>query len=92
MSHVSTLDVLHCDEVNAIDFIEVEDGADVWVVQCGSEARFTFKTFEVCFSGGKLGGQDFDNQGAAEFGIDSFIDSALSALTELLENLVIALA
>ena len=89
LPHVSTLDVLHGDEVNAIDLVEVEDGADVWVVQRGSEARFTFKTFEVCFACGQFGGQNFDNQGAAEFGIDGFIDSALSALTELLENLII---
>jgi hypothetical protein len=59
------------------------------VVKRGGEARFTLKTFKVCFSGGQLGGQDFDDQGAAEFGIDGFIDSALSALTELLENLVV---
>src|SRR6185369_8712230 len=32
LPHVSTFDVLHGDEVNAIDLVEVEDGADVRMV------------------------------------------------------------
>ena len=35
-----------------------------------------------------LGRKNFDHHRAAEFRIDGFIDSALSALTELLEDFV----
>ena len=59
------------------------------MVQRGSEARFAFETFEICFADGQLGGQHFDDESATELGIDGFIDGALSALTELLEDLVI---
>ena len=90
LPHVSALDVLHRDEVDAVDLVEIEDGADVWVVERGSEARFALKTFEIGFFRGELGGQNFDDKRAAELGIDGFIDRALTALTELLENLVIA--
>src|SRR6185369_17408949 len=61
----------------------------VWVVERRGEPRFAFETFEICFAGSEFGGQHFDDERAPEFGIDGFIDRALSALTELLEDLVI---
>jgi len=35
--------------VNAVDFIEVEDGADVRVIESRSEPCFAFETLEVRF-------------------------------------------
>src|SRR4051794_5373403 len=35
LPHVLAFDVLHGNEVNAIDLVEVEDGADVWMVERG---------------------------------------------------------
>ena len=76
--------------MDAVDLVEIEDGADVWMIQGRSKTRFALKTLEVCFSRGQLGGKNFDDEGAAQFRIDGFIDRALSALTELLEDLVVA--
>ena len=67
MPHVSPFDVLHGDKVNAVDLVEVEDGADVWVIECGGEARFAFETLEIGFTRGQLGRQNFDDERAAEF-------------------------
>ena len=76
--------------MNAIDFVEVEDRADVWMIEGGSKARFSLETLEVRFARGKLGRQDFDYERATQLRIDGLVDRALSALTELLENLVIS--
>src|SRR5690348_12464712 len=46
LAHVLAFDELHRDEVNAVNFIEIEDRADVWVVQRRGESRFAFETFE----------------------------------------------
>src|SRR5687767_3157179 len=32
LPHIATRNVLHRNKVDAIDFVEVEDGADVWMV------------------------------------------------------------
>src|SRR6185503_13490350 len=89
LPHVLAFDVLHGNEVNAVDLVEIEDGADVWMVERRGQTRFAFETLEICFACGQLGGQNFDDERAAELGIDRFIDGSLSALTELLENLVV---
>ena len=39
-AHVFAFDVLHGDEVNAVDYVEIEDGADVRMVQRRGKARF----------------------------------------------------
>jgi hypothetical protein len=52
LPHVSPFDVLHGDEVNAVDLVEVEDGADVWMIEGRRELCFTLETFEICFAGG----------------------------------------
>src|ERR1044072_2665932 len=89
LPHVFPFNVLHGNEVNAVDLVEVEDGADIWVIESGREPRFAFETLEISFAGGQLGRQNFDDECAAELRIDGFIDGALSALTELLQDLVI---
>src|ERR1051325_6530802 len=33
LSHIATFDVLHGDEVDAFDFIEIEYGADIWMIE-----------------------------------------------------------
>src|SRR6185503_15479085 len=86
---VLPFDVLHRDEVDAVDLVEIEDRADVWMIERGGETRLAFKALEVRFARRKLCGKNFDDECAAEFRIDGFIDGALSALAELLENFVI---
>ena len=56
LAHVLAFDVLHCDEVNAVNFVEIEDGADVWMVQRRGETCFAFKSFEVGFFALSSGG------------------------------------
>jgi len=60
------------------------------MVQGGSEAGFAFKALEVGFFYRKLGGQNFDDNGAAQFVVGGFINRALSAGTDLLRDFVIA--
>src|SRR5689334_6131387 len=67
LPHVLPFNVLHRDEVNAVDLVEVEDGADVWMIERGGETRFAFETLEIRFALRQLGGQDFNDERAAEF-------------------------
>ena len=60
------------------------------MVERGRETRFAVETFQVGFFGSQFGGQNFDDHGAAQFVVGGFINRALSAGAELLENLVIA--
>ena len=43
LSHIASFDVLHGNKMDATDVIEIEDGADVGVVQGRSETGFAFK-------------------------------------------------
>src|SRR5947207_8432238 len=52
LAHVLAFNVLHGDEVDAFDVVEIEDGADVWMVEGGRETRFALETFEVGFFNG----------------------------------------
>src|SRR6185369_3707032 len=61
LSHVLAFNELHGDEVNAVNFVEIEDRTDVWVVQRRSETRFAFETFEVRFLCAELRRDDFDH-------------------------------
>lgn len=90
LPYVATFDVLHGDEVVSFGFVEIEDSADVWMIERGGEARFALKALEVCFSGGQLSGQDFDYNRAAKLSVRSFVHGALPANAELFENLVIS--
>src|SRR6185503_5051291 len=81
LSNVLSFDVLHRDEMNAVDFVEIEDGADVWMVQRRGEARFAFESFQVCFFSAELGRYDFDHNRAAKLGVGGFVDRALPADT-----------
>src|SRR6267143_3068611 len=89
LPHVATLDVLHGDEVVALGFIEIEDGGDVWMIERRGQPRLAFKAPEVSFPGSQLRRQDFDYHCAAKFSVGSFVDSALPAHAELLENFVV---
>ena len=43
LPHVLSFDVLHGDEVMSFSFVEIEDGADVWMIERGGEPGFAFK-------------------------------------------------
>src|SRR6185295_19082613 len=90
LSHVLAFDKLHRNEVNTVDFIEIEDRADVWVVQRRGNARFAFETFEIRLFRAELRGDDFNHNRAAKLSVGGFVDRALPANTELVGNAIIA--
>ena len=47
LPHVAAFDVLHCDEVQSIVLIHVEDRADVRMIQSRGQPRLAFKAFDV---------------------------------------------
>src|SRR3982751_3508987 len=48
-TNVLAFDVLHRNEVNAVNLIQIKNRADVWMVQGRREPGFAFKSFEICF-------------------------------------------
>src|ERR1044072_4317484 len=82
LAYVLAFDELHCNEVNAVYFVEIEDGADVWMVERRGETCFAFKSFKVGFFRAELGRDDLDHDRASEFGVDGFVNCALPADTE----------
>src|SRR6185369_9803254 len=66
VAHISSLDVLHRDELNVTDFMQTEDRADVWVIQRRSELCFTFKTNEIGSAVSEIRREDFDDRGPIE--------------------------
>jgi hypothetical protein len=87
---VLSFDVLHGDEVHAVDDVHVIDSANVGMVQRRSQPCFTLKASEVGLSRGQFGGQHLDHHGAAQLGVGGFIDCALSADADLFRNVIIA--
>src|ERR1041385_1422768 len=90
LADVLAFDELHRDEEDAVDFVQIEERADVWVVQRRREPRFAFEAFEVCFLSAQFRRNDFDHNRAAKLCVDSFIDCALPADTELVCDAVVA--
>src|SRR5436309_2428344 len=74
LADVLTFDELHGDEMQALRFVHIKDGADVRMIESGSEPRLALETFQVGFFDGEFGREDFEHDGAPEFLIDSFIN------------------
>src|SRR5688572_26653034 len=49
LAHIASFDVLHGDEVHTIGFVEIEDSADVRMIEGGGEACFAFEALEIGF-------------------------------------------
>src|SRR5215208_5201534 len=87
---VLTFYKLHGDEMNALYFVQIVDGADVWMVQRRGEARFAFKSLEVCFFRAKLRRYYLDDDRVAQLEVGSFVDRALPAHAELVRDAIVA--
>ena len=61
LAYVLALNVLHDDKVHATNFVEIEDRADVRMIESGGQAGFALKTFEVGLFGGQFRRQDFND-------------------------------
>src|ERR1044071_4126348 len=76
--------------MNALHFVEIEDGADVWMVQRGGKARFAFKSFEVCLFRAELRRYYLDDDWATQLDVNRFVDRSLPAHAELLRDVIVA--
>src|ERR1051325_7834051 len=90
LAHVLSFDELHGDEVNAVHFVEIEDRADVRVVQRRRATRFAFETFQARFLRAELRRYDLDHNRAAELRVGGFVNRALPANTELVSDAIVA--
>src|ERR1700730_11931295 len=90
LTHVAAFDILHGYEMDAFYFVEIEDSTDVWMIERGSKASFTFETPEVCLFGSQLLRQDFDYNRATKFGVSRFIDCSLPTCAKLFRNPIVA--
>src|SRR6185436_17289497 len=90
LAHVLALHELHRDEVNAVDLIEIVDGADVWMVQRRRELRFSFEALEIGLFRAEFRRDDFDYNRAIEFRVRGFVNRALPANAELVGDAKVA--
>src|SRR5882724_2994107 len=90
LADVLAFNELHGDEVQALRLVQVEDGTDVRMVESGSEPRLALESFQVGFFDGEFSRQDFEHNRAPKFLIDGFVNRALSAGADLLNDLVVA--
>jgi hypothetical protein len=51
-------------------FAQIENRANVRMIKRRSQARFPIETFHICFFGGEVRRQHFDDDGAAQFRVD----------------------
>jgi len=90
LPHVLAFNVLHRDEVQALRFVHVKDGADVRMVQRRSQPRLALEPFQIgCFDR-KFRRQDLDDDCAAQLLIGGFVNRALSARAQLVRDFIIA--
>src|SRR5215510_9082211 len=90
LAHVLALDKLHRDEMHAFDFVDIEDRADVRVVQRGGEPCLSFEAFEISLLRAELGRYHFNHDRASELEVGSFVNGTLPANTELVSDAIVA--
>src|SRR5580700_1458819 len=79
----------HHDEGMAVVLGDFVNSADIWVIQSGSSARFSAKTFQSLRIAGDVFGQKFQGDEAAEFGVFSLVHHAHSTAAQLLQDAVV---
>src|SRR5262249_38096810 len=75
----TALNVLHDDEVHAIIEREVMDRTDVRMVQGGGEPGLALETLQVNFVLGQFRWENFEDDSAAQRGIDGLVNGTLTA-------------
>jgi len=75
--------------MNAIQVIEIENGADVGMIERRSQPGFTLKSFEVGFFNRQFRGEDLDDNCATELRVGRLIDCSLPSGANLFEDPVI---
>ncbi len=90
LPHILAFNELHRDEMEPVNFVQIVDSADVWMVQRRCEARFAFESFQVCFLRAQFRWNDLDHNRASEFEVGRFVHFALPAHTELVSDAIVA--
>src|SRR5580693_3863337 len=80
---------LHGDERFAVVFINLVDGADVWMIQSRGSLRLTLKTGECLRVFGYLVGQELEGNKPAELHIFGFINHTHPSAAKLLNDAVV---
>ncbi len=84
-----TFEQLHHDEVPALVFVNVVDGADMRVIQRGCGAGFALEAFEGRRVGGWLLGQEFQRHVPAKLGVLGHVHDSHAAATQFFDNAVV---
>src|SRR6266446_3970362 len=83
------IEILHHDEVLTIALVNLEDHADVGMIQRRGSLGFALKAAEGLLVFGYLVGQELQSDKAAELHILSFVDHTHAAATEFLNDAVV---
>src|SRR5215813_7013565 len=78
----------HRDEWLTINFVDLEDRANVGVVESGCGTRLTLKTFECDSIFGQFFRKEFQRQMPAEFYVFSFVNNTHSGIPDFAQDTV----
>src|SRR5579864_6868379 len=79
-------EVLHHDESLTARLIDLVNGADIWVIQGGSGARFALKTLEDLGVGGDVLGKKLEGDEASQLDVLGLIDDTHTSAAEFLDD------
>ena len=83
------IQILHNDVRFAVFFIDIVDGADVWMVQGRSRLRLPLKTFQGLTISSKVFGQKFQRYKPVQLGVFRFVNHTHAATTEFFDDAVV---
>lgn len=78
--------------MQAVVKIQVINGADIRMIEGGSESRFTFEALQIYIADCERSREYLDDDGAVEFGINGFVYLALSANAKFRNDAVVVKA
>src|SRR5215471_5618485 len=79
----------HGDERLRFMLSDFVNGADIWMIQCGSCSCFSPEAFESLQVVGKMFREELQRDEAAQIGIFGFVNHTHSSAAELFENAVV---
>src|SRR5262249_40902545 len=79
----------HWDERHTILFVNLVNGADVWVVQSGGGLRLTLKTSQCLWIVRHLVWEEFESHEAMQFDVLGFVYNTHPPTTEFLDDAVV---
>ena len=83
------VEILHGDEVLTFALVNLEDHADVGMIQCRSSLCFALETGQSLRVLGDFIGQEFQGDEAMQLHVLGFVDHAHTAAAQLLNNAVV---